>query len=540
MYSLHERCASLLTNLSRGARVGRGATYIFLSSISATAIGLIYFLVVARTLTQEDMGVYALLTITLAGIQTLGMFALPSASVKYIAQYLAEENRDKARSVVARVFQLSLATSAVALVLIFVSAEWLSLIISGTVANTLLFRLLAFISFFAILYSQMNGFLQGLQKMGTVALINLGYTSLQSVVGIFLVLSGLRLLGVVSSWLIGIIVGFTANLILTLKHLGVSEKPHLVKPLFSFSYPLYISAIISFLASYVDSILLASYMSAVHSLQEAQRLLGVYYVAVRASTVPMMLSTSIVTALFPQLSELYAQKGMKGLEDATNAATRYSVLTSFPVIIGLAVLASPIVILFGGWGYREAGPPLTALSLAAIPAALSVAFVATLMTVERTKAVSLITTISIISTSVVAYINLAYFYPSFGLTGPAWARVLSAVVGLLLSVYALKRIFSFTFDKEALWKASAASLFMVVAILLLDMARQIFTPESRGFLLPPLLWLPAYVGVGAAAYIFSLGALKAIKKQDVNLIKEYLPSRLRWTTAVLERLARVD
>jgi len=286
--------------------------------------------------------------------------------------------------------------------------------------------------------------------------------------------------------------------------------------------------------------LLVSYISAAHSLERAQQLLGIYTVAIKAYVVPTMLSSSIVTALFPQLSELYTQKGLKGLKEAFNTATRYSVLASFPVIIGLALLAYPTVILFGGWEYRDAGIPLTVLCLAAIPVALGVAFGLTLMTLERTKTVSLITLTSILSTSVLAYINLAYFYPNLGLTGPAWARVISSIVGFGLSVYALRKVFSLTFDKEALWKASTATLFMTVAILLLDAARQMLTTPPRQFLLPPLHWLPLYVIIGAVAYFFSLVALKAIKKHDVELFKEYLPRRFGWVASLLERLARAE
>jgi peptidoglycan biosynthesis protein MviN/MurJ (putative lipid II flippase) len=176
--------------------------------------------------------------------------------------------------------------------------------------------------------------------------------------------------------------------------------------------------------------------------------------------------------------------------------------------------------------------------LAAIPVAVGVALGSALMTLERTKSNSLITIISIIATSTLTVVNLAYFYPLLGLTGPAWARIISSLVGFGLSVYALKRVFSVSFDMEALWKASAASLLMTVTILLLDVARQMLTPPPNDFLLFPLRLLPLYIIVGAGAYFLSLVALKAIKKPDVELFQEYLPSGFRWIVPLLERLAR--
>jgi hypothetical protein len=43
--------------------------------------------------------------------------------------------------------------------------------------------------------------------------------------------------------------------------------------------------------------------------------------------------------------------------------------------------------------------------------------------------------------------------------------------------------------------------------------------------------------VGATVYFFSLVALKAIKKHDVELIQEYLPGRLKRLAVWLDRLA---
>jgi Na+-driven multidrug efflux pump len=184
---------------------------------------------------------------------------------------------------------------------------------------------------------------------------------------------------------------------------------------------------------------------------------------------------------------------------------------------------------FAGIEYTEAALPLTIICLALVPTTLGISINPMLLTLERTKTASLIALIAIFSTTIVSYITLAHL--NLGIIGPAWGRFLAAFVGFGLGAYALKRILNVTFDREALWKASVASLFMATAVTL---SRTLESFVSQLYL------LPFYVIVGATVYFFSLAALKAIKKHDVELIQEYLPKGLKRVAVWLERLALAE
>jgi len=510
-----------------GTRVARGATYLFIQGFLTAAIGVLYIMILTRTLKQEDMGVYALFTLMIGLVQVIGVFALPSATIKYIAQYLAKENQAKARSVVTRVLQICLIAATVAFFVLFVSAEWLSMVMFGSSGNTLLFRILAFVCFFTILFAIVIGFLKSLQKMRDVAILGLVYVIIKTALGIYLVSTGFGLFGVIFGWLGGLIIPCIAGLILTAKHLSLRERPHPAKPLFKFSYPLYIANILGFSAIWIDQLFILLFLG--------EGALGVYYIAVRAAMVPTLLSTSLVAALFPKLSELYAKGGLNILRDAFHVSTRYTALIGFPMIIGLATLAYPIMILFAGIEYAEAALPLIIISFAALSTTIGVAIGPILLTLERTKTVSLLTVASILTNIAVSYVTLTYL--NLGLAGPAGARTIASVVSLGLGVYLLSTIFSLSFDKEALWKASAASMFMAVMIMLTDVVRQFLTPFPTQFLVIQLRWLPLYALVGAVAYFLALVALKAIKKQDIELLQDYLPTRLKWIANWFNRLA---
>lgn len=508
-----------LTSLGPGARVARGATYMFIQGMTSSAVGIAFIFILAHLISLEEMGVYGILTFILTGVQILGVFALPSASTKYIAQYMAEKKPEKARSVIIRVLQISFLASLAVLILLYVGAEWLSMSIFGTIEWTHLFQITAFVCFFMVFYVQIRSFLQGLQKFKELAALSLVYTLIEKSLVIYLLLSsGLGLYSIPWGVLASVMICCFAGLIFVARFIGVVGKPHPLRTLVNFSYPLYISGSLSFVANWIDQVFILPFLGTIY--------LGMYHIAVRASVVPTLISTSIVAALFPKLSELYTQYGKASLRGAFNTSTRYVVLIGFPIIIGIASLAHPILALFAGPDYEKAALPLSVLCLSVLPTTLGIAVGPTLMTLEHTKTASMITIASIISNTAVSYVTLAYL--QVGMLGTASARVFSSFVGIALGIYALKRIIEVRLDKESLWKASVASAFM--AIVVISLSYFLHGAISQIYL------LSSSVIVGALVYFFSLVVLRAVKKQDIELIHEYLPKRLKRIAFWLSRL----
>ena len=509
------------------ARVARGATYLFIQGFGTAAIGLVYFAILARFFgspsEQWQMGAYALLSFVLSFAQIFGTLSLQSAAVKHIAQYLAEGKVEKAKGVAVRVLQVGLAMSAIAFSALFVPAEWISTLLFGLSDHAFLIRLVAASTIFVIMYALAVGILQGLQRMRDVALIGLAYSLVHAGVGAFLLFLGWKLQAVVAGWLAGWAITSVAALVLVARYLGVIGKPHPLRPLMSFSLPLYLSAGVGFFIGWIDQLFLVSYMSLLYGVTEGQTILGIYHVAVRASVVPALFSNALIIALFPSLSELYAQQGLNSLRDAFRVSSRYSVLIGFPLIIGLATLAYPVIILFGGWEYIDAAIPLIIISVAALIATLGLAMNPILLTLGRTVVASLLSVVSVALSLFLAYLLVVPL--NLGMIGAAWARTLTSILSFLLTFYFVSRYVPLSFDKKALWKSSVASVFLVAAIVGLDLIRSLLSPSSYQFLVIRLHLLPIYVIAGGLAYFISLIVLKAFTKQDLEILQEYLPGK---------------
>jgi O-antigen/teichoic acid export membrane protein len=512
------------------ARVARGATYFFVQGFLTSLINIGYFIVLAHALSREDMGVFALINFILSLLVTLGTFGLQSAIVKYIAQHLAENDAEKARAVFSRVLQIGFLAGAVAFFLLLVPAEPISSLIIGQSGYATILQLLALCSIFVILNSFVLSSLQGIQKMREASAITMANTLIRIAVSTYFLLTGWGLYAIIWGWLAGLVLTTIAGLYLTIRSLGFTSRLYPIKPLLGYSLPLYISGGIGLLVTWVDQLVLAS----LTNLQT----LGIYYVAVSASVVPALFSSSVVTVLFPKLSELYTKQGATSLKDAFRVAVRYSVLIGFPLTAGVAILAYPTIILFAGAKYAEAALPLIIISLAAFPGALGIALGPILLTLAKTKLASLLSLVSITITVLFSFFTLQVL--GLGMIGTACARTLASVVVLILSLYFLARLVPLSFDNEAIWKATAASTFMVLVITGLDLCRWLLAPSSYQFLVIRLYLLPIYILAGGLAYFVAIVALKALKRQDLELVQEYLPKKLRFVADLLNRVVRVE
>jgi O-antigen/teichoic acid export membrane protein len=512
-------------DLSNGVKVARGATYVFIQGFLSAALGVVYIVFLTRLLSPEEIGTFGLLTFVLGLVQTIGLVSLPSASIKYIAQFLAEGNKEKAKAVVTRVLQVSVIISVAAFAIIFALSGWISNTSSSMVVQVSVIQVLAVASFFVLFYYQALGFLQGLQKLRDVAIINLLYTVIQYGLALALVYFGFGVLGIIISWAVALAICSALALALTKRSLGIVRKPYELKPLLNFAFPLYISGIFSFLVAWIDQLFILPYTDL--------GTFGMYNIANRAAVVPGLISGALVAALYPKLSQLYTESGKSSLENAFTATTRYAVFVGFPIILLVAILAYPIIILFAGPQYAPAAFPLAMLCLATLFGTVGVAITPAFYTMERTWAASLPAFASVVTDTLFSYILIASF--GMGMIGAAMAKIIAAAVGFILGVILLRQFIRVKFDMEMLWKVTLACVVMIIALLGFDVLRQIVIGPPHSFLVFRLLLLPVYIVIGIIVYFLAIIALRAIRKEDIDLFREYLPGRLKKIAALVER-----
>ncbi|MCL6495983.1 MAG: oligosaccharide flippase family protein [Ignavibacterium sp.] len=512
-------------------KVARGATLLFVQGFLSFIIGLVYFMIMARFFTLGEMGIFIVLSFILNLAQVVTTFAFSSAVPKFIAQHIAERQEDKAKEVIIRVLQVFFTAAILFSILLFVLADLLSFLFLGNYSWIFHFQLAVIASFFAALYIIVLSVLQGLQRIGKMAALSLIFVVSQASLGIFLLSLGFGLLGVLYGWIFGYAFACILGLLFSFKYVKgwKTRSAYPLKSLFDFALPLYFSGLLAFVLSWVDQIFVLPYQGVAD--------LGIYGFMIRASGVPMLITTSVFTVLLPQLSQLYVIQGEKGLKEAFFLSSRYAILVGFPLTIGLAVLARPSLILFGGEQYAVATFPLIILCLATLPSILGVAIGPTFMVLNRTKPYSLSIVVSIICNSVLCYFMLTYL--DLGILGASLARLISQCVNLVLGFLLLRKIVNLKFDYRMFLKAGVSTGIMAIALIILDLAREGFKFSSQ-LLVFRLHLLPVYVFFGGFVYVVSIILFRGITKFDIELLGRYLPQSLRSIVNWLSRVARAE
>jgi len=121
-------------------------------------------------------------------------------------------------------------------------------------------------------------------------------------------------------------------------------------------------------------------------------------------------------------------------------------------------------------------------------------------------------------------VTLPILLPSLGATGIAIIKGTALILSFILSIIALRTRIPIRFDKEAIWKSWSASIVMFVIVWIVE---QIY--------LSPYL-LPVYILVGGATYAGSLKILKAVNKNDFQLIRNLMGKPVAPLVDVLEKV----
>jgi O-antigen/teichoic acid export membrane protein len=123
-------------------------------------------------------------------------------------------------------------------------------------------------------------------------------------------------------------------------------------------------------------------------------------------------------------------------------------LTMFPLALGLAATAKPVITLFAGQQYEAGWPVLATLALFGLVYGFSPAFSNLLLIYGKTKTILLVNL-----TSVALSLTMLPTLQFLGLTGLATVRGASLLLSFSLNVYFISKTIKIEIDRQTAWKA---------------------------------------------------------------------------------------
>jgi O-antigen/teichoic acid export membrane protein len=498
---------------STAVDVARGSSYLFLQSMATNVMMVVSFSILARLITPLEMGGMAVLFMVIGASRVVACIGMPSSVTRFMAESMARNDRAKAAGVFYQAIRTNLVLSSLVGMTVFLSAGNLSSWLLGTSERAILFQILAFdIVIAAGLLPTLNSAMLGLQKIREMSAINIVYMVMRQTLIVAFTFATRSLLGLVIAWVVSELAVALTFFKYVRSNVGSSTLAFDFKHLVRFSFPLFLQDAANYGYAWFDQVALLSYLSL--------ESLGVYTTVIMAFGVLGGVAAAIGTSLFPTYSVMHEEHGSRALADSSRGATRYLCLIVVPLSLGLFSVARPSLTLFVGEVYSNGTGPLMILSLFFAFTLTSTAFAGLPVVLGDTVLSLKLAILNIILGAASALILL----PSLGIVGAAIARGITMVASLLTVMIALKSRIGVGFDVEAFWKALVSGGVMAVAVLLAQVH------YYSKYL------LPVYVILGGSIYFAMLLLLRAIKRQDVQLLGEYVGSRFRFIVQPLEKL----
>jgi len=493
--------------------VARGSSYFMIQNISTSLLQLASFAILTRLISTEDIGVLAVLNLVSGISTTIGTLSLPNAVIKFVAEHLGRGERDSAASVFYQSLRTTFLFTVPLAIAVFLGASDLSSALLHEASYAVYFRYLAFdIVLASGLLPVLTAAFLGLQKFKQRATIFIVNAAIRQGFIIALIILLHDFFGLVIAWVLGDLILTVVCFVYFARILGGPKFNFKTRRLLVFSAPLWLSDAVGFASTWFDRALLVLFVPLAT--------LGIYNATLTAFSVLVGIGGAATSTLLPAYSSMQQSDQRERLVPALKTSTRYASFVLVPLGFGLLATAKPALTLFVGQAYIDGTDPLMVLAGTYAVASVAAAATPMLIALGQTRLVSLGSVATVALSLAIAWI----LAPIFGMFGAALARGVGMIVGTALTILFLKRKMRVEFDTDGIMKSLIAAIVMtsvVIAVQALLYSRYL---------------VPLYVTVGAFVYMGMLRLLKAIRQEDVQLVRGYLGPKLRFASDLLNIL----
>jgi O-antigen/teichoic acid export membrane protein len=285
------------------------------------------------------------LVLAVIGYFSIFDFGFSSATLKYLSEYIGKEDSKKIKEIISGSFTIYLALGIFGSLAILLSVDFIVDKIfrveeRNIEAAKFAFYVASFAFTFKMLSTVFNAIIRAFQRYDLATKIGLVFSAANLMGGVFLLYLGFRLKAIIIWYFLLIILQLPVFIVACRKlfpefkiHLGI--KKGILKMLFNFSWPAFISGVSGMLAIQFDKVLIGAMISVA---------------AVTFYTIPAELSIRIHSfianfsqIIFPLSSELKAKEDNSRLEYLYFKSNKIIIMIATSVIVPLYVFSDKII-----------------------------------------------------------------------------------------------------------------------------------------------------------------------------------------------------
>lgn len=465
--------------------IAKNTSYLTLALIFQKIISFTYFTLLARYLGPADLGRYYFAISFTTIFAILIDLGLANVIIREVAK-----QQDKAGRLLGSIItlKLPLAFIAVSGALVLINLSHSDPLVKSLVLISSISMVLD--SFTATFFATVRGF----HNLKYESIASIIFQLIVLVLGYGALLMGYGLVAAMAALALASSYNFFYSWWVTTRKLKIAIRlifdKVLLKDLALIAWPFAAYAIFQRLYTYLDSVLLSFF--------SGNEQVGLYQVAFKIIFALQFLPLAFTASLYPALSS-YWQNNRDQLNITFERALNYLTIISWPIIMGVVLLADKIVLLFKA-GYGGAILPLQITIVALFFIFLNFPLGSLLNACDKQKR----NTWNMGITALVALGLNLILIPRFAAVGASITILISSLLMFILGIFAVSGIMTYSWRKNiiVLVKSLLASGLMGVTILLLK-------PHLNIFIIIP---------VGAIIYFYTLYLVRGFRSEDVTSV----------------------
>lgn len=423
-------------------RIGRGGSQNIVAAAVAAGLGIALSVVVARSFSAEDTGLYFAATSVVLLVATVTRLGTSIGLVYWVARLRELGRADELRPLLRVALRPVLLLSLVGAAALFAAAPVTSdVLLDGSETGADMLRVLALALPAVACFDALLGASRGLGTMAPTALLDrIGRPAAQLVLTVAAALMG-SIVAVTAAWALPYLALVVAAGVWLSRRSradgadgagsaggadGAAPDPALRRDFWTFTWPRAITSVVQQARQRFDIVL----VSAISGPAEA----ALYAIATRFLVVGQLTNSALALAAQPQVASLSAADRRETISTVYRSTTTWIILLNGPLYIGVAIF-SPLLLSIFGEEYVSAWPVTVTLCIAAFLGNGSGMVDVMLSMTGRTSA-TLANSLGALVTQVVLIVALV---PTWGALGAAIAWGTSIVVINALSVAQLAR-----------------------------------------------------------------------------------------------------
>ena len=239
----------------------RNVSYLYLSNISSSLIGIVYFLIIARLLSSYEFGIVTTLILIYTFAITVGNFGISYSIPKFITQAIAQNKKSVAYEIFIKLLIITIISSIIFGSIFFLLSTTISFYLINSNNLTNLLYLLSISVSLSILLPTLISSIQALQLFAELSLIKFLYLLIRKAGAILLLILGFGLEGIVIGWIIGDVIAIILCFKISIKKLIVNRIGYKINSIIKFALPMWGVGIMNFVFLWIDKFIILSTLS---------------------------------------------------------------------------------------------------------------------------------------------------------------------------------------------------------------------------------------------------------------------------------------